>query len=77
MADHGQAGGTSSLTGIPLQNYSERTPPGWTPYDVHYPFRKYIQLLRLWFRVTTATEESLGPLMAGRLKGAAFQIALN
>ena len=40
-----------------------------------YPLRRYTQLLRLWWRQTDISESACGPAMAGRLKGAAFQIA--
>ena len=62
-----------------LQNWNRNTPPGWNPYDSnHYPYRKYKQLVDLWLRSTDiTTSASVGPLIAGRLQGAALQVALK
>ena len=36
-----------------------------------------MQLMRLWWRQTDIVEASVGPAMAGRLRGTAFQFALS
>ena len=36
-----------------------------------------MQLLRLWWRQTDVQEFQVGPVMAGRLRGAAFQIVMG
>eukprot|EP00969_Alexandrium_andersonii_P339282 14997557-Alexandrium_andersonii.AAC.1 len=40
-----------------------------------YPLRRYKTLLKLWRRQTDLPEPAAGPAMAGRLRGAAFQVA--
>ena len=70
--DSGGAGG-----GIPLDTFNKNTPPGWRPGNAKYPLRRYIQLLRLWWRQTELPEHAAGPAMAGRLRGAAFQLAMK
>ena len=36
-----------------------------------------MQLLRLWWRQTDIQEHQVGPIMVGRLRGAAFQLAMS
>ena len=64
-------------SGTPLDQFTKSMPPGWRPNVVRYPLRRYIQLLRLWWRQTDLPETSAGPAMAGRLRGTAFQLAMN
>ena len=61
--------------GLPLDEFTKSTPPGWRPGVNKYPFRKYQQKLRLWWRQTDVSESQAGPSIAGRLQGSAFQIA--
>ena len=63
--------------GIALNTFTRTTPPGWSPGNRKYPLRLYHQLLRLWWKQTTVSEEQAGPTMAGRLRGTALQLALS
>eukprot|EP00959_Pyramimonas_sp_CCMP1952_P029637 622175-Pyramimonas_sp.AAC.1 len=49
----------------------------WQPGNHKYPFRPCIHLLRLWWRRTELPEHATGPAMAGRARGAAFQMAMK
>ena len=62
---------------LPLDTFTRSTPPGWMPNVVRYPFRRYIQLMKLWWLQTDCAEDRMGPAIAGRLKGAAFQFAMS
>ena len=64
-------------TSIGLQEYNPHTPPGWKPGLKNYPFRKYIQKMQLWNAIKACTNDQVGPLVAGRLCGSAFQIAMH
>ena len=64
-------------TGIPLTEYRKDCPPGWIPGDPDYPLKLFFQKLKLWYRVYDGPDESVGPLVAGRLGGRAQKIALN
>ena len=66
---------STSTGGLPLDSFTKAVPPGWRPGVAQYPMRRYVQLIRLWWRQTDVTENAAGPAMAGRLRGAAFQIA--
>ena len=61
---------------LPLDTFTQSTPPGWRPGLRWYPLMRYRQLLALWYRQTSLGETQLGPAMAGRLRGTAFQFAL-
>ena len=64
-------------SGLPMEASSTKIPPGWRPGIASYPLRRYIQLLRLWWRTTELIESQAGPAMTLRLKGSAFQVALR
>eukprot|EP00959_Pyramimonas_sp_CCMP1952_P168851 3527608-Pyramimonas_sp.AAC.1 len=64
--DYGDTSGNGG--GIPLDTFNKNTPPGWRPGNGKYPLRRYIQLLRLWWRQTELAEYAAGPAMAGRLR---------
>lgn len=66
-----------SSHGLSLETFSRSTPPGWKPNMSRYPLRRYLQLLRLWWRTTDVPEHASGPAIAGRLRGTAFQLALS
>ena len=68
-----------STTGgsIPLQEYRRDVPPGWQPGDPSYPLRSYFEKMRLWYRVSNVEDESVGPLLAGRLYGRAAKVAMT
>ena len=44
---------------------------------MNYPLKLYMERVRLWYRVYEGADESVGPLLAGRLRGRAQQIALG
>ena len=64
-------------TSLGLQEYNPSTPPGWKPGLKNYPFRKYLQKMQLWNTIKACSVDQTGPLVAGRLCGAAFQIAMH
>ena len=63
--------------GLPLDSFTRSCPPGWRPGQTSYPLRRYRQLLSLWWRQADLQEFQVGPAMAGRLRGAAFQVAMS
>ena len=67
---------SSNDAGMPLDQFSKTTPPGWRPGVAKYPLRRYQQLMSLWWRQTDMPETSVGPAMAGRLRSSAFQFAM-
>ena len=66
---------TSSTGALPLNEYRRDVAPGWIPGDPNYSLRSYLEKLRLWYRVYSGEDEVVGPLIAGRLHGAAHRIA--
>ena len=62
---------------LPLQEYRRDIPPGWSPGDSSYSLRSYMEKLRIWYRIYNGDDESVGPLVAGRLYGQASRIAMN
>ncbi|CAK9042305.1 Integrase catalytic domain-containing protein [Durusdinium trenchii] len=67
----------STVSGLPLQEYRKDVPPGWAPNIPDYPLKLYFERLRVWYRLFEGPDETVGPLMAGRLQGRAQQIALQ
>ena len=68
---------STPFSGIPLQEYRKDVPPGWSPGLPDYPLRLYFEKVKLWYRCFDGTDESVGPLLAGRLQGRAQKIALG
>ncbi|CAJ1430110.1 unnamed protein product, partial [Effrenium voratum] len=68
---------TAGYAGIPLNEYRRDVPPGWAPGLADYPLRHYFEKLRLWYRIYNGDDESVGPLVAGRLQGRAQRIAIQ
>ena len=66
-----------SSSNLPLEQFNKSTPPGWRPGDAKYPLRRYEQLLSLWSKMTDLRPDQMGPAMAGRLRGASFQLAMK
>ena len=62
---------------LPLDAFTRSTPPGWRAGVKKYPYKRYLQLMRLWWRQTDVEEPKAGIVIAGRLRGAAFQFALG
>ena len=74
MATVGSAGGG----GIPLEEYRKDVPPGWDPAQAStYPLKVYMDRVRIWYRLWDGPDESVGPMLAGRLRGRAQAIALQ
>eukprot|EP00959_Pyramimonas_sp_CCMP1952_P092484 1935502-Pyramimonas_sp.AAC.1 len=64
--------------GLGLEDFTKNVPPGWKPNVRGYTFRKYMQKLRLWWRITDEmSEERIGPLIVSRLKGPPFSQAMS
>ena len=63
--------------GIPLDEYSKTVPPGWRENIDGYPFKTYIEKLRLWHRITEYQDHEKGPIIVGRLKGGAYKYAVR
>ena len=63
--------------GLQLDQYNKSTPPGWRPGLYHYPYRRFIERLRLWYRITDLNAEQVGPAVAGRLQGRPFNLAMS
>ena len=72
---------TSSGTntgGVPLEEYRREIPPGWDPsMAASYPLKTYLERVKVWYRLWDGPDESVGPLLAGRLRGRAQAIAMN
>ena len=51
-------------------------PPGWRPHLAHYPFRRFLERVRLWYRQTDLDATQLGPALAARLQGRPFILAM-
>ena len=62
--------------GLPLESFNRSVPPGWRPYQPHYPYRRYLERLRLWYRQTDLGVGQLGPAVAARLQGRPFNLAM-
>ena len=71
-------GSTLSGGGIPLEEYRRDVPPGWDPAGMAtYPLKVYLDRVRMWYRLWDGADESVGPMLAGRLRGRAQKIAMN
>ena len=57
------------------QGYTSRLE--WKPGLESYPLKLYFSKLKLWYRCAEVPDEMIGPLVAGRLAGAAQRIALE
>ena len=68
---------TEEVRGLPLDEYSKSVPPGWKPHQHSYPLRLYLEKLRLWLRIADMDQGAIGPTVVGRLKGAAYRVAMK
>lgn len=68
---------TTRLTGLPLDEYTKGTPPGWKEHLPKYPYRLYLEKLKLWNRITDVEEGGKGATIVGRLKGNAYTTAMK
>ena len=71
MAQEGQN------VGLAVENYTKSTPPGWRPGIAGYPFRLYVQRMRLWYRITELSSSACGPAAIGRLSGRPYSLILE
>ena len=71
------AASSSTGGGIPLDEYRRDVPPGWSAGNMDYPLKLYLERVKMWYRIYEGPDESVGPLLAGRLRGRAQQIALT
>ena len=62
---------------LPLQEYRRDIPPGWPPGEPSYSLKSYMDKLRIWYRIYNGDDESVGPMVAGRLYGHASRIAMS
>jgi hypothetical protein len=62
---------------LPLEAYNKSTPPGWKPGLYRYQFRRFMERMRLWYRLTDLNVDQIGPAIAGRLQGKLFTLALR
>ena len=73
----GMASSASPGSGIPLHEYRRDVPPGWGPNIPDYPLKTYFDRLKMWYRLYDGPDETVGPLVAGRLVGRAQKLALQ
>ena len=64
-------------TGIPLHEYRRDVPPGWGPNLQDDPLKTFFDRLKMWYRLYDGPDETVGPLVAGRLVGKAQKLALQ
>ena len=50
--------------GLPIDQFTKSTPPGWQEGLPHYPFRLYKQKMNLWSHTTDLMGGQIGPAMA-------------
>lgn len=67
----------SAPSGISIQEYRKDVPPGWAPGLPDYPLRLFFERVKVWYRIYDGPDETVGPLLAGRLVGRAQKIALS
>ena len=68
--------------GVPLDEYTKATPPGWRPHMQDYSLHLYFAKLRLWIRTTDLgngpeNQAKIGPTVVGRLRGAAYRVVMK
>ena len=74
MADHHHGPPNS---GLPLDQYTKSVPPGWKPGLTWYPFKRFVEKFRLFYRLTDLDITQIGPAVAGRLQGRPEQLAMR
>ena len=62
---------------LPLEAYNKSTPPGWKLGLYRYQFRRFMERMRLWYRLTDLNVDQIGPAIVGRLQGKPFTLALR
>ncbi len=66
-----------SVGGIPLDEYSKSVPPGWRGDIDTYAFKRYLERLKLWGRITDVAHNVKGAVVVGRLRSDAYKIAMG
>ncbi|CAE7218696.1 unnamed protein product [Symbiodinium sp. CCMP2592] len=67
---------SAPTSGIPLHEYRRDVPPGWGPNLPDYSLKTFFERLKMWYRLYDGPDETVGPLVAGRLVGKAQKLAL-
>lgn len=67
----------TQVGGLPLDEYTKSCPPGWKENVANYPYRRYLEKLRLWNRITDCEEHQKAATIVGRLKGKANTMAMK
>ena len=67
----------TGTSGLPLDQFSRQTPPGWHLGDSRYPVKRFLEVLKLWHATTDCDVEKRGPAVAGRLVGRLQKVALE
>ena len=73
----GRDRGGADFTHMALEESTRNVPPGWRPYVPSYPWKRYKERLQLWWRFAEVREDQVGALVAARLQGQAFELAMN
>jgi hypothetical protein len=63
--------------GLALDEYTKSCPPGWRPHMASYPLRTYVEKFELWMNMTDIQHHQIGSTMVGRLKEAAYRLAMK
>ena len=63
--------------GLAIDESTTHIPPGWQPGLDWYPFRLYVEKIKIWYQTTEWADDKLGPVMAQRLKEGALRVALT
>ena len=65
-------------TGLSLEEFTKGVPPGWRTNIKGYTFRRYMQKLKLWWRITDEDDWGrVGPLIVSRPQGTIFKAAMS
>ena len=62
---------------LPLEAYNKSTPPGWKPGLPRYSWRRFLERMRLWYRLTDLNADQIGPAIAGHLVGRPYTLAMK
>ena len=63
--------------GLAIDESTANVPPGWQPGLDWYPFRLYVEKIKIWYQTTEWADDKLGPVIAQRLKDGALRVALT
>ena len=67
--------GMDTSSNLPMHHYTKGCPPGWRPGVQGYPLKRYLDLLKIWYRLTDFNDSQVGPAAAGRFEGRALTLA--